>query len=140
MRTLPRTAAVFAAFLLIPVAGCSSSDDKPSSGMTRMTVDCKQYADTAKKITDAQSELYNPAGGSSGTQAVDDLLGELAGLEKGAPSDVKAALVEMSDAFRKAQNVMSHPSQDDAAALAALGPKLSKDSQKITAYVVSQCK
>lgn len=140
MRTHSRTAAVFAAFLLIPLAGCSASKDKPSSGMTQMKIDCAQYADTAKKITDAQTELYSSAGGTPSTRAVDDLLGELDALEKGAPADVKAALVQMRDAFRKAQAMMAHPSQDDAAALSALGPELSKDSQKITAYVVSRCK
>lgn len=139
MRTLPRTAAVFAAFLLIPLAGCSSSHDKPSSGMSQMRIDCKRYADTAKKITDAQTELYGSAGGADGTRAVDSLLAQLEALEKDAPADVKAALVEMRGAFEKAQRMMAHPSQEDAAALSALGPQLSKDSQKITAYVVSQC-
>jgi hypothetical protein len=127
---------LFAAFLSIPLTGCSTTKDKPSSGMTEITLDCARYAGTAKRITDAQTELYQ---GSGGTEAVDRLVTELDGLRDGAPPDVKAALAELGEAFRKAQQVMAHPTPGSAAELSGLGPKLSADSQKVTAYIVSRC-
>jgi hypothetical protein len=137
MRTRPRNAVVLAAVLLTSLTGCGGgSKDKPSAPMTEVTIACDQFSDTAKKITDAQAELY---GGSGGTKAVDTLLGELDALKDGAPADVKAALTEMHDAFRKAQDVMDDPTQANTAELADLGPKLSEDSQKITAYIVAKC-
>jgi hypothetical protein len=136
MRTLSRNAAVFAVFLMIPLSGCSASTDKPSAGMTEITLDCAKYPDTAKKITDAQTELYQRSGGSA---AVDSLLNEFDGLRKGAPADVRAALTELGAAFRKAEQVMAHPTADNAAELRDLGPKLSEDSRKVNAYVVSRC-
>jgi hypothetical protein len=137
MRTRPRNALVLAAVLMASLSGCGGgSGDKPAAPMTEVTIPCTQFSDTAKKITDAQAEIY---GGSGGTEAMDTLLGELDALKDGAPADVKAALTEMGDAFRKAQEIMKDPTQANTAELADLGPKLSADSQKITAYIVSKC-
>jgi hypothetical protein len=137
MRTPPRTSVVLAAVLLASLTGCGGgSSDKPSARMTEVTIACDQFSDTAKKITDAQAELY---GGTGSTKAIDTLVGELDALKEGAPKDVKAALTEMGEAFRKAQEVMKDPTQASTEQLANLGPKLSEDSQKITAYIVSKC-
>jgi hypothetical protein len=122
----------------VSLSGCGKSDDKPSSSMTEVTIACDKYADTAKKITDAQAEIYSGAGGS--TEAVDALLFELDGLKKDAPADIDDALTEMSDGFRQAQQVMASPTPENTKKLADLGPKLSADGQKITAYIVSKCK
>jgi anion-transporting ArsA/GET3 family ATPase len=135
MRTRPYAAAAAVAAVL-SLAGCGGSEDKPSSAMTEFTVPCARFSDTAKKITDAQAELYS---GTGGTKAVDALVKELDALKDGAPADVKDALAEMSDAFAKAQRIMADPTQASAAELAKLGPKLSADSQKITAYIVQKC-
>ncbi len=125
------------AVLLVPVAGCGRSDDKPSSSMTEVTIACDKYADTAKKITDAQTEIYS---GTGGAEALASLRSELDGLKDGAPADVKAALTELGDAFEKAQQIMQDPANADPTELADLAPKLSQDSQKVTAYIVSRCK
>jgi hypothetical protein len=106
--------------------------------MTEIAVRCDRYADTAKKITDAQKQIYGGTGG--GAEAVASLRSELDGLKDGAPADVKAALTELGDAFEQAQQTMADPANADTSALADLGPKLSKDSQKVTAYIVSKCK
>lgn len=137
MRTRARNAAVLAVILLASTTGCGGgSKDKPAAPMTEVTIPCDRFADTAKKITDAQAEIY---GGSGGSEAIDALLAELDALKDGAPGDVKKALTEMSDAFQKAQDVLKDPANADTAELADLGTKLSEDSQKITAYIVSKC-
>jgi anion-transporting ArsA/GET3 family ATPase len=137
MRTRPRSTLAIAAVLLASLTGCGGgSSDKPSAPMTEVAIACDQFSDTAKKIADAQAELY---GGTGSTEAIDTLVGELDALKDGAPKDVKAALDEMGDAFRKAQEVMKDPTQASTAELADLGPKLSEDSQKITAYIVAKC-
>lgn len=132
-----RAAAPLVAFLLISLTGCGGSGDKPSSGMTEITLDCQKYADTARRITEAQTALYQRQGG---TEAVDRLLAELDGLRAGAPADVKAALAELGTAFRQAQQVLAAPTPGHAAALGDLGPKLAEDSRKVTAYIVSRCR
>jgi hypothetical protein len=106
--------------------------------MTEITVPCDTYADTAKKITDAQAEIYSGTG--DGAEAIASLRSELDGLQDGAPADVKAALTELGDALEKAQQIMADPENADTSELADLGPKLSEDSQKVTAYIVSKCK
>ncbi len=136
MRTRPYAVAAAAAALLMTLTGCGGSGDKPSSSMTEFTVPCARFADTAKKITDAQAELYS---GTGGAKAVESLVKELDALKDGAPGDVKDALTELSDAFEKAQRIMADPTQESAAELAKLGPKLSADSQKVTAYIVQKC-
>ena len=138
MRTSPRGATALAAVLLVPLSACGASGgDKPAAPMTQITIACDQFADTARKITDAQAELY---AGKGGAEAIASLRHELDALGNGAPADVKAAIAEMLDAFGRAQQIMQHPNPDDSAQLAALGPRLSADSQKITAYVVSKCR
>jgi hypothetical protein len=125
--------------VLVSLTGCGGSNDKPSSApMTEIAVRCDRYADTAKKITDAQKQIYSGTGG--GAEAVASLRSELDGLKDGSPTDVKAALTELGDAFEQARQIMADPANADTSALADLGPKLSKDSQKVTAYIVSKCK
>jgi hypothetical protein len=87
--------------VLVSLTGCGGSNDKPSSApMTEIAVRCDRYADTAKKITDAQKQIYGGTGG--GAEAVASLRSELDGLKDGAPADVKAALTELGDAFEQA--------------------------------------
>jgi hypothetical protein len=137
VRISPRNAGILVALLLVSLTGCGGgSSDTPAAPMTEVTIPCDQFADTAKKITDAQTQLYS---GTGGTEAITSLRHELDALKEGAPADVKAAIAEMDDAFGKAQQLMQDPTRADTAELAALGPKLSADSQKITAYVVSKC-
>jgi hypothetical protein len=138
MRTRARNSVLLAVVLPASLlAGCGGSSDKPSAPMTEVTIACDKFSDTAKKIADAQAEIY---AGTGGTEAIDSLRHELDALKDGAPADVKDALTEMADAFEKAQEIMADPTQANPAELADLGPKLSADGQKITAYVVSKCR
>ena len=107
----------------------------PSTSATEITLDCAKYADTAQKIVQAQQELYAGSGGS--TEALDTLKSLMNSLKKGAPSDVKAAIDELNVAFA---TVQENPTDKTQELLAAMGPKLSADGQKITTYIVSQCK
>jgi len=116
-----------------------SGDSEPShSGgpLTEIAVDCAQFADTAKKITDAQTALYSGTGGKA---AIDGLVTELTALKAGAPSEIQAALTDMSAAFRDAEELLENPTPENKAKLADLSPKLSEDGQKITAYITAEC-
>lgn len=138
MRARAPLAVVLATIVVPALSGCSGDEPKarPSAPMTEVTISCPEFADTAKKITEAQKALYS---GSDAAAAIDTLDGELAALEKGAPADVQAALTELSDAFREVQRIMAHPSPQGSTKLATLAPKLSADGQKVTAYVTSKC-
>jgi hypothetical protein len=116
-----------------------SGDSEPShSGgpLTEIAVDCAQFADTAKKITDAQTALYSGTGGKA---AIVGLVTELTALKAGAPSEIQAALTDMSAAFRDAEELLENPTPENKAKLADLSPKLSEDGQKITAYITAEC-
>jgi len=132
-------AVVLATVAVAALAGCSGDKPKahPSAPLTEVTISCPEFADTAKKITDAQAALYS---GSDGAAAIDTLDAELAALKKGAPADVQAALTDLSDAFRAAQQVMAHPTAEGSAKLADLSKKLSADGQKVTAYITAKCR
>ena len=117
-----------------------SGDSEPShSGgpLTEITVDCGQFADTAEKITDAETALYS---GSGGTAAIDNLVTELTALKAEAPSEIQSALTDMSAAFRDAEELLDNPTPENKAKLADLSPKLSEDGQKITAYITAECR
>lgn len=130
---------VLAAVLAATLSACSDdgkSGTEPSAPLTEITVSCDKYADTAEKIRQAQVELYT---GSGGAEAIDELVRELNGLRQGAPKEVQAALTEMVAAFKDAKVVMDNPTPENKGRLAELGPKLSEDGQKITAYIKSEC-
>jgi hypothetical protein len=129
---------VLATVAVAALSGCSEERPKaqPSAPMTEVTISCPEFADTANKITEAQEALYS---GSGGAAAVDTLEAELAALKQGAPADVRAALGDLSAAFRDAQQIMAHPSAEGSAELADLSKKLSADGQKITAYITAKC-
>lgn len=143
--------AVLAVFSGTFLTGCGGdeADKKPSAKSTRLgtpsakvtetVVDCDKYADTAEKIVKAQQELYAGSGGS--TEALDSLKAEMDALKDGAPADVRAAIDELNDAFRTVQEIIANPTAEDAQQeLAEMGPKLEADGQKISTYIVSQCK
>ncbi|MCW2797604.1 hypothetical protein [Nocardioides sp.] len=133
---------ILAVALALSLAACSDdskSDPDPSPSdvvFTEVTIDCPQFADAAKKITDAQAALYDGTGGAG---AIDDLVTELNALKEGAPDDIKAALTDMAAAFRDAAQLLENPNPENQAQLADLSAKLSTDSQKITAYITSKC-
>jgi hypothetical protein len=132
---------ILAVLLAAALAACTddsgSSRPTPTGGpLTEVTVDCAKYADTAKRITDAQTALYADTGS---TEAIDNLVAELTALKDEAPADIQTALTDMEAAFRDAQEILKHPTPENKARLADLSPKLSDDGQKITAYITSEC-
>lgn len=108
----------------------------PSESVTETVLDCDKYSDTAAKIAAAQSELYT----SGGADALAALKTELDALKDGAPSDVKAAVDELETGFEKVQEIIRNPTSEGQSELAEMAPKLSADGQKVSAYIVSQCK
>ncbi len=138
MRTLE---GFLALALVAALSGCSDDPAakkpaEPSAPMSEITVDCDKFADTAKKINDAQTALY---GGTGGQEAIDSLVTELDALKDGAPADVQEALTDMGNGFRSAAEIMENPTAENQAALAALTPKLADDGKKISDYIVDEC-
>jgi hypothetical protein len=135
---------VLAVVLAVTLSACSDDGDEPSGSgsktpdatLTEVTVDCPEFADTAQKITDAQTELYS---GTADDATIDELVGELDGLKEGAPDDVQTALDDMGAAFRDASELLDDPTPANRAQLLDLGPKLAEDGQTITAYITAQC-
>lgn len=131
-------AAILAVVLIAALAACSDSGDKsPSAAVSdTTTVDCAKFADASTKIAEAQTELYS---GSNAAASIETLVAELDALKADAPDDVDEALTEMGEAFRTAAEILDDPTPENQAELAALAPKLSEASQKITEYVVDHC-
>jgi len=134
--------------IVLTSCGGGGDDDEPSAVNTRLgapsesvtetTIDCAKFNDTAQKIVRAQQEMFAGSGGS--TEALDSLTTQLDALKEGAPGDVKAAIDELESAFEKVHEVIQNPNSEAQAELAEMAPKLSADGQKITTYIVSQCK
>lgn len=138
MRTREALLAVVLAAALSACSGDDTADPdpKPSDPVTEITLECAEFADTAEKITDAQTALYSGAGG---TGAIDTLSAELTALQADAPPEIRTALTGMLAAFRDAEEILENPTPENKARLADLSPKLSADGQRITAYITSQC-
>ncbi|WP_182376436.1 hypothetical protein [Nocardioides sp. WS12] len=131
------------AVLALLCGGCSDdpdeSDADPSAPVTDITVECDRFEDTAQRITDAQTALYDGKDSPADAEAVDTLVAELDALKDDAPDDVDTALTDLGEGFRSAQELLADPSAADGAALAELAPGLSEDSQTVTTWILSQC-
>lgn len=147
---------ILAVALVTSLAACSdddpdsdpSSNDDPTAAVgtpsgtaepsvTEVTVDCPEFADTAKKIVEAQTELYTPGGDAA--QAIDDLLVELEALKEGAPEDVQQALTDLGSGFQDAAGLLEDPTSENQAALVELAPQLAEDGATVTGYITEQC-
>lgn len=117
--------------------GDADSGESPSAPLTEITVDCDQFADTTKKISDAQAALYT---GTGDPETIETLVAELDALKDGAPADIQDALTDMGAAFRAAAEILENPTRKKKAELEDLAPKLSQDGQKITDYILSECR
>jgi len=120
-----------------PTASVGTASGTAEPSVTEVTVDCPEFADTAKKIVEAQAKLYTPGGDA--TQAIDDLLAELEALKEGAPEDVQQALTDLGSGFQDAAELLEDPTQENQAALAALAPELAADGETITGYITEEC-
>lgn len=132
------------AVLALLCGGCSDdpdeSDADPSAPVTDITVECDRFEDTAQRITDAQTTLYDGKDSPEDATAVDSLVTELDALKEDAPDDVDDALTGLGEGFRSAQELLADPTPANSDELAALAPALSEDSQAVTAWILSQCK
>lgn len=123
-----------------PTAAETRLGTTPAAPVTRTgTLDCSKFADTAKRITDAEQKIYTGTGSVDAATEVAALKAELNTLKDGAPGEVKAALDDLAGAFDKVVEIMKNPTSSARSELAALTPKLSTDGQKIAAYVATKC-
>ena len=113
-----------------------ATSDPPGDPLTEVTISCPEFEDTARRIAEAQAELYS---GTSDAEVVDSLVAELDALKEGAPEEVRSALDDMGAGFREAAELLADPSAKDRAALARLAPELAADGETITAYITTQC-
>lgn len=132
--------------LLVALAvatGCSGDPETPeadpSAPLSDITVDCDRYADTAQRITDAQTALYDGTDSPDDTEAVDELVSELDALKDEAPDDVDTALSDLGAGFRSAAELLASPDQNDGADLTEVASSLAEDSQTVTAWILDQC-
>ena len=76
---------VLAVVLAVSLSACSDDGEEPSSSeagapdapVTEVTIACPEYAGTAQKLADAQTELYS---GTADSGTIDELVAELDGL------------------------------------------------------------
>ena len=115
--------------------GTASGTAEPS--VTEATVDCPEFAETARTIVEAQTELYTPGGDAA--QAIDDLLVELEALKEGAPEDVQQALTDLGSGFQDAADLLEDPTRENQAQLVALAEQLAEDGETVTGYITEQC-
>lgn len=132
--------------LLVALAvatGCSEDPDEPeaepSAPLSEVTVDCERYADTAQRITDAQTALYDGRDSPDDAAAVDDLVAELDALKDEAPDDVDTALTDLGAGFRSAEELLASPEGNDAAELAPVASSLAEAGETVTAWILEQC-
>lgn len=129
--------------VLAVATGCSDDPDEPdadpSAPVSDITVDCDRYADTAQRITDAQTALYDGKDSPDDAAAVDALVAELDALKDEAPDDVDSALTDLGEGFRSAEELLAAPDAADGAALAELAPALAEDGQAVTAWILDEC-
>jgi hypothetical protein len=129
--------------VLVLASGCSGDPDEPkgapSTELTEITVECARYADTAQRITEAQTALYDGEDAPGDVVVVNTLVEELDALKQDAPSDVRTALTGLGEGFRSAQQLLADPTEANRAALAELTPRLSEDGQTVTGWIVEQC-
>lgn len=128
---------------LAVASGCSSDPDEPeadpSAPLSDVAVDCDRYEDTAQRITDAQSTLYDGKDSPDDAVALDELVGELEALQDEAPDDVDAALTGLADGFRSAQELLADPATADPSELSTLSAALAEDGQAVTTWILSRC-
>lgn len=130
--------------VLVLAAGCSggSGDEQtsaPSTELTEITVECDRFADTAQRITDAQTALYDGKDSPDDAAAVGALVEELDALKQDAPADVRTALTDLGEGFRSAQRLLAEPTEANRTQLAALTSALAVDGQTVTGWIVEQC-
>ena len=135
--------------VLVLASGCSGDSGDPgdsggpkvapSTELTEITVECDRFADTAQRITDAQTALYDGKDSPDDATAVDALVEELDALKQDAPADVRTALSDLGEGFRSAQQLLADPTEANRAALAELTPQLSEDGRTVTGWIVEQC-
>lgn len=131
---------------LAALTGCSGDpgdprepEADPSAPLTDVTVDCERYADTAQRITDAQTALYDGKDSPDDTEAVNELVAELDALKDEAPDDVDTALTDLGAGFRSAKELLEEPDGTDGAELTEVASSLAEDSQTVTAWILDQC-
>ncbi len=129
--------------MLVLAAGCSGDRDEPvadpSAPLSDVTVDCDRYDDTAQRITDAQTALYDGKDSPADATAVEELVGELEALQEEAPDDVDVALTGLADGFRSAQELLADPEATDPDQLSTLSATLAEDGQAVTTWILSRC-
>lgn len=130
--------------VLVLAVGCDggSGDEPrtaPSTELTEITVECDRFAETARRITDAQTALYDGKDSPDDAAAVDALVEELDALRPEAPPDVRTALTDLGEGFRSAQQLLADPTEANRATLAELTPQLSEDGRTVTGWIIDQC-
>ena len=140
--TLPRTTTPTES--RVDTSGGIGSSPRTASGTpallgggstTGLTGFCAKLVAAGLKLNAAQTALYD--GGSPG--ALTTIINDLNDLEKGAPTDIQAALQDMQSAFQSAQQVMVRNVTPSSAEFAKVGPRLEKDDTLISDYTASKC-
>lgn len=133
-------AATLTVGLAAGLAACSDdSDERPSDELTETVVECDEFEDTAKRITDAQADLYDGSGDDA-SAAIDTLTTELEALEEGAPAEVQDALNDLAEGFRDAEEALAEPTKERHAELAELADELAEDGRTVTTYIAEECR
>ncbi|MCW2856815.1 MAG: hypothetical protein JWR52_2430 [Marmoricola sp.] len=101
-------------------------------------LDCAKYVHTSQQISQATSKMFTGTVADF-TTAMNVLKAEFAALKDGAPSDVKAALDDMTSAMTDIGKIRANPSSADQSHLQTLAQKMPLDGQKIAAYIATKC-
>lgn len=102
------------------------------------SLDCAKYVNTASQIAKAEANMFSGSASDFST-ALDALKAEFSALKSGAPSDVQAAIDDLTSALADIAKMRANPTTADQAHLQALATKLPTDGQKISAYIATSC-
>jgi hypothetical protein len=113
------------------MTACSSSAAKGSDPY------CQHLTTVSHRLAGAQQDLFTSGARNQG--ALSQIVGELQGLQKGAPAGISRALAELATAYQQAEAALQHPTKRAQQQLAHVAHVLSTDGKQVNEYVTSKC-
>lgn len=108
-----------------------------SSGSDTSDAYCEQLTATSHRLASAEQDLFT--GGAKSQAALARIVGELQGLQRDAPREIRSALDRLGTAFQRAEQAIQHPAEQGREQLDEVAAVLAADGKTVSDYVTSKC-